>query len=299
MDSPLNKIQRIKWLEIIFCFCMAWWLFMLFVYSTDISRSSLPPEIKTTLSVKIDLLNIFIPAFICCAIGAGINYSNTGSSYRTTFSRIAIFVFVLVLIDQIIKFLLFSHFGDSITIVTGESESYTKGYLDTRSLPPPIFVIVKDWLFIQPVLHKAHLLQTHGIYLSWQLRFLLASFGLLVFYRYARVLKADNRLVDCFIIWLGSATICNLMDHLFYGGSIDYMRLVQFAIFDAKDVYALLGVAVYVQANIHNRKWQIIKRSLSLKGGLADLKKYIKYERAAIENIKTSFNKISRRSSKE
>jgi hypothetical protein len=72
---------------------------------------------------------------------------------------IIVSVFILVFIDQIIKFLLFSRNGNVMPVV---SESSGVRYLDARILHPPVLVIVKDWIFIQPLLHKGHILQAYG-----------------------------------------------------------------------------------------------------------------------------------------
>jgi hypothetical protein len=282
----LNKIRHIKWVEILACFCVVWWLYLL--YGIGISRFSLPPEI--VLSLKIDLYNVFIPALICYIIGVVINYSNTGNSCHTSFSRNILFVFILVFIDQMIKFLLFNRFENLIPVIT--SESYGSGYLEARILPPPILIIVKEWFFIQPLLHKGHMLQVYGIYLPWGLMILLAGIGLPFCYRYSRFIKADKRFLDRFIILGIAMTICYWADKLLYGGSIDYIRLVQFTVFDLKDMYGILGLAVLVQAHIHNRSWQMIKRGLPFKGTLAEFKEYINYEYMVIKEF---FKKISHR----
>jgi hypothetical protein len=113
----LNKILQIKWIEIVICFGILWWFYLL---AGGISRFFLPPE--KTLSFKIDLYNIFIPALVLCLIGIGINYNrNDAAPYRTPFLLGALAVFVLVFIDQTIKFVLWSRFGDVMPVITSES----------------------------------------------------------------------------------------------------------------------------------------------------------------------------------
>jgi hypothetical protein len=278
--TPLNKLRKIKLVEIVPCFCIACWLFLLLVTGT--SRFSLPPE--KVLSLKIDLLNIFVPAFICCLIGIGINYSNNdNTSYRTPFPGSVLSVFILVFIDQMIKFALFSRFGNAMPVV---SESYGQKYLDAGILNPPVLVIVKDWVFIQPLLHKMRTL--HGWFVL-----LLAGIGLPFCYRYSCFMKADRRLLDKFIIIEIAMIICYWIDKLVYKGSIDYIRLVQFAVFDLKDIYGMLALAVLVQAHIHNRSWQMVKKVLAFKGSFTELKEYINYERTVIKNIPIIFKKNS------
>jgi hypothetical protein len=198
-----------------------------------------------------------------------------------------IYVFILVIIDQMIKFLLFSRLENLIPVIT--SESYKSGYLDSRLLPPPVLIIIKDWFFIQPLLHKGHMLQVYGIFFPWWIMVVLAGIGLPFCYTYARFIKADKRLLDRFIILGTAMTICYWADRLFYGGSIDYIRLVQFTVFDLKDMYGLLGMAVFVQAYIHNRSWQMIKKGLMFNGALAEFKGYITMNVMAIKKIKMSF----------
>jgi hypothetical protein len=60
-------------------------------------------------------------------------------------------------------------------------------------------------------------------------------------------------------------------------------------VFDIKDMYGILGIAVFVQAYIHNRSWQMIKRGLTFKGTLTEFKDYISYEHLVIKKILRSF----------
>lgn len=285
----LNKLRQIKWLEIVPCFCIGWWLDLLFVTGT--SRFSLPPEI--TLPVGIDICNIFIPALVCCIMGAGINYNiDDNTSARASFLRNVLVVFILVFIDQMIKFLLFSRYGDAIPVIT--SESYENGNLKAGILQPPILVIVKDWFFMQPLLHKSHILQdAYGMPVSLWGTFLLAGIGLLFIYRYSRFSKAEKWLLDKAIILLTAMVICFGIDKLAYEGSIDFIRLAQFGVFDLKDVYGTLAVSAAIQAEIHNRSWQMIKRVLAFKGSLTEFKEYINCEYKVIKNIPAFFKKNS------
>jgi hypothetical protein len=290
MMTFLHKIRRIKWIEIALCFGMAWWLWLL--WTTGMSRFSLPPE--KVLSLKIDLCNIFIPVLVLCLIGIGINYNDTNdASCHTPFLGGALAVFGLVFIDQIIKFLLWSRYGDVIPIVTSESYAEKK-YLDADILNPPVLVLVKGWAFIQPLLHKGHILQAYGLYGPEWLTLPLVGIGLPFCYRYARFLKADKRLLDWFAILFTALAVCYWIDKLMYGGSIDYIRLVQSSAFDLKDMYGVLAVAVFAQAHIHNRSWQAIKKSLKSSGSLAEFKEYINYERMAFKKMWQSFCKKDR-----
>jgi lipoprotein signal peptidase len=225
-------------------------------------------------------------------MGIAINYNNNdNTACRTPFLRNVLAVFGLVLIDQMIKFLLFSRFGDVMPVTT--SESYENGYVDAGILNPPVLVIVKDWVFIQPLLHKGHILQAHGIYFSKWVTLLLTVIGLPLCYRYARFVKVDKRLLDKGFILIAAMAFSYWIDQLFYGGSIDYISLVQFAVFDLKDMYGVLAVAVFAQAHIHNQSWQMIKKSLAFKGSLTEFKEYINYERAVIKNIPAFFKEKS------
>jgi hypothetical protein len=193
-----------------------------------------------------------------------------------------------------IKFVLWSRCGDVMPVVT--TESYAgKGYIDASMLNPPALVIVKDWAFIQPLLHKGHFLQAYGIYVPVWVILLATGVALPFCYRYARFAKADKRLLDrCFIL-ITSMVICYWIDRLMYGGSIDYIRLAQFSVFDLKDMYGVLAAATAVQCGIHNRSWQMIKKSLKSSGSLTEFKEYITYERAAFKKIRRSFCKKTSR----
>ncbi len=62
--------------------------------------------------------------------------------------------------------------------------------------------------------------------------------------------KLENRL----FIFLFAGTLCSLIDKVFWGGSLDYIRLEGFFIFDLKDVYITIFEIIVILCIIFNYK---------------------------------------------
>ena len=64
----------------------------------------------------------------------------------------------------------------------------------------------------------------------------------------------DNTLVRCLFTFLYAGIFCSLIDKVFWGGSLDYIRLKGFFIFDLKDIYVSIFQAILIFTAIFNYK---------------------------------------------
>ena len=79
----------------------------------------------------------------------------------------------------------------------------------------------------------------------------IAIFIIIVLYRYLKFITFDwgkyNKLPNIILIFLLAGAFCKLIDDIFWGGSLDYIQLFDWFIFDLKDVY-LTTIAMPVLA---------------------------------------------------
>lgn len=69
---------------------------------------------------------------------------------------------------------------------------------------------------------------------------------LVLAFKYIRAIKADSIGVIVGFIFLFSGFICSLIDKIFWGGSLDYIRLVGFFTFDLKDLYVTIAEVIFL-----------------------------------------------------
>lgn len=60
---------------------------------------------------------------------------------------------------------------------------------------------------------------------------------MLLFYRYLRKNYETGRYINAMFLFLFSGTVCSLLDKVIWNGSLDYILLNGFFIFDLKDIY--------------------------------------------------------------
>lgn len=61
--------------------------------------------------------------------------------------------------------------------------------------------------------------------------------GLIITYDFIKTKKQISNTLDLAFVFIISGAICSLIDKVFWGGSLDYIYLVRFFVFDLKDVY--------------------------------------------------------------
>ena len=66
--------------------------------------------------------------------------------------------------------------------------------------------------------------------------------------------KKENKIANWLFIFLIAGTICSLIDRMFWGGSLDYIYLKGYFIFDLKDVYISIFEVILVLLWVFNYK---------------------------------------------
>ena len=70
---------------------------------------------------------------------------------------------------------------------------------------------------------------------------IVAFLFMVIVYRYLKFITGDwgkySKLLDIFLIFALAGVFCKLIDDIFWGGSLDYIQLFDWFIFDLKDVY--------------------------------------------------------------
>lgn len=92
---------------------------------------------------------------------------------------------------------------------------------------------------------------------------LIATIVIIIFYRYGSFhcnrIERGKMLPEIFFPFAMAGAICKLIDDIFWGGSLDYIRLFNWFIFDLKDVYLTvvalpIGTLILLAQEIHMRK---------------------------------------------
>lgn len=134
----------------------------------------------------------------------------------------------LVVIEQVIKLLISRYFtGDALVLIPGVlyfspvQNTHMNWFGSLAGIQIPVFVMV----------------------IMEALIFILA----LLAYRYfSYLMKNERRLPAVFAAISMAAITCAFIDNVFWGGSLDYIGLFNWFVFDLKDVYIDIGLILFV-----------------------------------------------------
>jgi len=95
---------------------------------------------------------------------------------------------------------------------------------------------------------------------------IIAALGIVMVFRYLKFhfydFKVYEKWLDKFLIFALAGAFCKLIDDIFWGGSLDYIRLFDWFIFDLKDVYlttVALPIAIFFLVVLEIRICQLPK----------------------------------------
>lgn len=136
-----------------------------------------------------------------------------------------VFIFGLVAIDQIIKLIIISNFFDADVVmipgilffrpIQNTNLSWIASLLDFKA---PVLLMISTQIF--------------------------ATILFCLSYRYFSYLWIQGRkFLNGMSVFLISGIVCSLIDVVFWGGSIDFVRLFDWFTFDLKDIYLDIGIA--------------------------------------------------------
>jgi len=143
--------------------------------------------------------------------------------------RVVPWVICLVALDQAVKLIIANFFIDTeFTIVQNFLYFYVTQNIYLGWIPSmlgvamplyvAVFLVIISWLFIV-IAHR------YLIFITYD------------FTKYKTI-------PHLFLALLLSASICKLIDDIFWGGSLDFILLFDWFIFDLKDVYITIGVSL-------------------------------------------------------
>lgn len=119
--------------------------------------------------------------------------------------------------------------------------------------------IIENILYFAPVLNDNYSYINSLFSLGWGRIFhiLLVIFVLFFSYYAFKYLEAKairNSMINIIKIFLFAGTICSLIDKVFWNGSLDYILLKGFFVFDLKDCYLTIFEVLVIMLMIKNGK---------------------------------------------
>lgn len=149
--------------------------------------------------------------------------------------REILYIGLLVLIDQVIKIYIFLNY-------MGKEEDIIKGFLSFY----PKFN--RDYSWINSLFQFGIGQVPHIILVS------LILIGLLLFFDFLKTKKNIDKVIWYAFIFIISGAICSLIDKIVWNGSLDYIYLKGFFIFDLKDLYSNVFIILIILSLIVNYK---------------------------------------------
>lgn len=168
--------------------------------------------------------------------------------------KILITVLIMTLLDQIIKLIIHFNFMDKNFDILFHFIGF-EPYLNVKY----------SWINTLGDFGISRL--SHILIVVFILIIAIIAYDMFAFY------KIRDTITYIFFCFLFAGALCSLIDKLFWGGSLDYIRLDGLFIFDLKDVYATVCEIIIVIMLIINYRGI---RTRKLKELLMDIKTYFK-----------------------
>lgn len=136
-------------------------------------------------------------------------------------------------------------------------------YIVNRFFFQTVFEIIPGILAFRPV-HNTDMswfgslgLQIFANYYVTVIINLLIFIIAIVLYRYIYVnMEVRGKLTQTIFIFLFAAILCSTIDRIFWGGSIDYIRLEGFFTFDIKDCYMTAFIILFIVSYFkYQKEW--------------------------------------------
>jgi signal peptidase II len=217
------------------------------------------------------LLNLFLPIlfFVITALVFNHFYKRRKQGFKPT--KIVIAIFVLISIEQLIKFIIRNNLSSDSSIE-----------------------LIKDWLYIRPFLNSLGSwgASRFGIKLGINSFTVLNIVGIPLIiqaYRCYVYEKGKSFWGDLSFVLFLSGGVCSLIDKLFFGGSLDYLSIGNLFIADLKDFYLTLSMGCLLNEMLITNEVKLLN-SQEEEGEM--FKKFIQFNKMDISRIKKKvFNK--------
>ncbi len=162
---------------------------------------------------------------------------------------IEIMILLLIIIEQGIKIIVKNYYGVRIPII-------------------------ENILYFMPVLNDNYSYINSLFKLGWSKTFHIIMVILVLFFsyyvfKYLEAKNIKNSMINILKVFLFSGAICSLIDKIFWNGSLDYILLKGFFVFDLKDCYLTIFEVLVIMLVIKN--WKEISKI----SGIELLKDYI------------------------
>ncbi|EQB4338356.1 signal peptidase II [Clostridium botulinum] len=149
--------------------------------------------------------------------------------------RVILLVLALVLIDQSIKIYIYNNLINKEFYIFGSIFGF-RPIINTKYSYFNSFVNMEIGLITHIVLNIVML------------------FLILIIFDFIKERYSNNKIIYCLFVLACAAAICSLIDKVFWGGSLDFIFLKNFFIFDLKDVYISVFQIVAILCIILNYK---------------------------------------------
>jgi hypothetical protein len=233
-----------NYFSIFICFSLPWiaYFFWLYLSKEIIFNERDMNSLKRTQNY-IFLLN-FIPSIVFFGFGIVINilidnFKDDGK--MKLFFKVIIVIGALIIMDQTIQFLIVKQHG-------------------------LIYIpIVKDWLAIKPlfVIQSGDEFDSMGQQI-FQYRILtLFSAGLIqiIVLRFLLNFYLTKSHLYVAITFFAAGSVCAFLNTLLYKNGYDYIDIQPYIVFDIKDIYIYLGLALFFQSIIIKANYEVLKNA--------------------------------------
>lgn len=163
-------------------------------------------------------------------------------------------VLLLILADQIIKVIISSNFMEKEFFFIDNIIGFKPCINDKYSW-------INSWLNLK-IGYLPHIVFNFALLLI-----------MIVIVSFIRERYKENQILNVVILFLLSGSFCSLIDKLFWGGSLDYIWLKGFFVFDLKDVYITIFEIIVVACLVFDYKGI---RKFNEREFFSELKSYIK-----------------------
>ena len=150
-----------------------------------------------------------------------------------------IMILVLVILEQTIKIIVKDYYGVKV-------------------------LIIENILYFEPILNDNYSYINSLFNLGWSKAFHIIMVILVLFFsyyvfKYLEAKNIKNSMINILKVFLFSGVICSLIDKIFWNGSLDYISLKGFFVFDLKDCYLTIFEVLAIMLVIKN--WKEISKA--------------------------------------
>lgn len=150
-----------------------------------------------------------------------------------------IMILVLVILEQAIKIIVKNYYGVKIPII-------------------------ENIVYFMPILNDNYSYINSLFNLGWNKAFHIVLVVVVLFFSYYAFKYFENKniknsMINILKVFLFSGVICSLLDKIFWNGSLDYILLKEFFVFDLKDCYLTIFQVLVIMLGIKN--WKKISRA--------------------------------------